>query len=134
LWKVNQTPTSQLVERLQVMQILSKETTSSRTMKNKKKRGSLNWIIPILKQGSNMSLNIIKLANKYRFPQLIFWSKASKFLLWILFSCGNFGHKVVSCILFRYNRNVRTILNKYQKAMVQNSLSFTKWHWVPHMQ
>jgi hypothetical protein len=39
------------------------------------------------------------------------------------FSCGNFGHKVVSCILFRYNRNVRTRLNKSQKAMVQNSFS-----------
>jgi hypothetical protein len=38
-------------------------------------------------------------------------------------SCGNFGHKVVSCRTFRHNRNIGMRFNKPQMDMYQNSLS-----------
>jgi hypothetical protein len=37
------------------------------------------------------------------------------------FSCGNFGHKVVSCRTFRHNINVGMRFNKPQMAMYQNA-------------
>jgi hypothetical protein len=39
------------------------------------------------------------------------------------FSCEKFGHKAVSCRIFRHKRNVRTRFNKSQKTKVQNSFN-----------
>jgi hypothetical protein len=50
----------------------------------------------------------------------LFIPRHPNFFYGYCFYCGNFGHKVVSCRTFRYNRNVGMILNKPKIAMVQN--------------
>jgi hypothetical protein len=65
---------SQLLRIPQVVPILSRETIVSLTSLEMKRRSSQNWIIPtmktIMKQGSNINLNLIKLVDKYQFLQV----------------------------------------------------------------
>jgi hypothetical protein len=68
------------------MQIFSKETKVSQTMKNMKRRGIPNQISPIMKQGSNMIMNIVKLADKDQFPQVSFLFQGIKIYFMDIFS------------------------------------------------
>jgi hypothetical protein len=88
---------------------LSRETTVSLTNQKMIRRSSQNWINPTMqtnmKQGSNMCLNLIKLDRQRTIPTSKFFiPRHPNFFYGYCFSCGNFGHKVVSCRTFRHNK------------------------------
>ena len=75
-----------------------------------------------MKQGSNICLNFIKLANKDQFLQVSFFiPRNPNFFYGYCFSCGNFGHRAISSRFIRYNKSIGNRFKKPQKAMVQNS-------------
>jgi hypothetical protein len=98
------------------MKILSRETTINLKNKNmKKKKNSEQYHENYADKYEARKQQVPKsyqVGRQRPIPTSKFLQRNPKFFYGYFFSCGNFGHKVVSCRTFRHNMNIRIGFNK----------------------